>query len=138
MSYENINKTKILELENKIKSLEINLSQHKFDKEYVKKDIDGFKGFIDRQDKRIEDVHSNLNYWAILFSFIGIFTGLAVFFINKKYVKEAKTEAKTEANKTVKEWIDINKEVILEPIKKEGNSLLSEIRKSADNLLFQK
>ncbi len=122
---------KIEKLEKDIKELEEKFNQNNIDKKDIEKSFDKNKDIIDRQDKRIEDIGTNLNYWGIGFSLIAIFTGIAVFLVNKNYAESAKKEALISVHK----WIEENKDRILEPIKNEGNDLLINIRKKADLLL---
>lgn len=118
-------------IEKDIKELEDKFNQNNIDKKDIEKSFDKNKEIIDRQDKRIEDIGTNLNYWGIGFSLIAIFTGIAVFLVNKNYAESAKKEALISVDK----WIEENKDRILEPIKNEGNNLLKNIRKEADLLL---
>ncbi|MCT7615806.1 tetratricopeptide repeat protein [Aliarcobacter butzleri] len=122
---------KIEKLEKDIKELEEKFNQNNIDKKDIEKSFDKNKEIIDRQDKRIEDIGTNLNYWGIGFSLIAIFTGIAVFLVNKNYAESAKKEALI----SVYKWIEENKDKILEPIINEGNNLLKNIRKEADLLL---
>ncbi|MDN5094651.1 tetratricopeptide repeat protein [Aliarcobacter butzleri] len=122
---------KIEKLEKDIKELEEKFNQNNIDKKDIEKSFDKNKEIIDRQDKRIEDIGTNLNYWGIGFSLIAIFTGIAVFLVNKNYAESAKKEALI----SVYKWIEENKDKILEPIINEGNNLLENIRKEADLLL---
>ena len=122
---------KIEKLEKDIKELEDKFNQNNIDKKDIEKSFDKNKEIIDRQDKRIEDIGTNLNYWGIGFSLIAIFTCIAVFLVNKNYAESAKKEALISVHK----WIGVNKDRILEPIKNEGNNLLKNIRKEADLLL---
>ncbi len=85
----------IIQKENEIKELENKLDELRKDKN----SLENYKNIIDRQDKRIEDVHSNLNYWGIGFSAIAIFTGFVVFLVNRSYANSAKKEAKLAAEK---------------------------------------
>lgn len=129
---------KLKEIENSIKVLEDKLKNNDIDKNGIKKDFQKYDNIINRQDVRIEDIKSNINFWAIGFSLIGVLTGLFVFIINRSYAKQAKEEAVIAARKEVKNWLDDNIEKELIPIKEEGNKLLKEIRKNADNILVQK
>ncbi len=122
---------KIEKLEKDIKDLEEKFNQNNIDKKDIEKSFDKNKEIIDRQDKRIEDIGTNLNYWGIGFSLIAIFTGIAVFLVNKNYAESAKKEALI----SVYKWIEENKDKILEPIINEGNNLLKNIREEADFLL---
>ncbi|MFK2823747.1 tetratricopeptide repeat protein [Arcobacter sp. YIC-80] len=113
--------------ENEIKELENKLDELRKDNN----SLDNYKNIIDRQDKRIEDVHSNLNYWGIGFSLIAILTGLVVFLVNRSYANSAKKEAKLAAEKELKKWID---EKADEEFKSKVDVYLEEIDERAKKL----
>ncbi|MGP2658069.1 hypothetical protein ACOJTA_13615 [Malaciobacter sp. WC5094] len=113
--------------ENEIKELENKLDELRKDKN----SLENYKNIIDRQDKRIEDVHSNLNYWGIGFSLIAILTGLVVFLVNRSYANSAKKEAKLAAEKELRKWID---EKADEEFKSKVDVYLEEIDERAKKL----
>ncbi|AXH11773.1 tetratricopeptide repeat protein [Halarcobacter bivalviorum] len=109
----------IIQKENEIKELEKEL------KEYVNKE--DLEREINYQNNRIADINSHVDKLSISVTVVGIlitvilllFTGTFFYVSNKKHLEK------------VDEWINKNKDKILEPIHKEGNDLLRNIEDKA-------
>ena len=133
---------KINTIEQDIKKIEEKFNLNKIDKKSFEKDFENYYNITNRQDIRIEDINSNINFWGIIFSIIGVLTGIFVFIINKKYAKEAKEEAKKEASQEVKRWIDEKADEEFKPkvdeylnkIEEKSKDLLEKIEKDAEKL----
>ena len=122
--YENRD-NKIKEIEQSIKDLEVKVNKT------VAKDIE-------KQDKRISDIGFYLTVSAIIVTFFGILiTGIILFFTLKHSVI-AKSQAREEVEKWVKEKADAEfKEKLdeyLEELENKGNNLLEQIKIQADKL----
>ncbi|WP_419773959.1 hypothetical protein [Halarcobacter sp.] len=109
----------IIQKENEIKELEKEL------KDYVNKD--DLQREINYQNNRIEDINSHVDKLSISVTVVGIlitvilllFTGTFFYVSNKKHLEK------------VDEWINKNKDKILEPIHEEGKELLKNIENRA-------
>lgn len=115
---------KIEKLETDIKKLEDEFNKNNVDKKDIDGKLEKTKDIIERQDIRLND----LNFY---FFWYGILITILLFIISYISYKFTSNEAKDIVNN----WIEKNKDRILEPIKNEGNDLLKNIRKEADLLL---
>lgn len=88
----------IIQKENEIKELEKKIDELRKDKN----SLSNYKDIIDRQDKRIEDIHSNVNFWGVIFTLIGTLTAVIIILYTLKFGAMAVNGAEKE----VKNWID--------------------------------
>ena len=123
---------KIEKLETDIKKLEEEFNKNNVDKKEIDGKLEKTKDIVERQDSRIEDIGTNLNYWGIGFSLIAIFTGIAVFLVNKNYADSAKKEAKAAAQQELKDWVDSKAEKEFEIL---IDNAKNEIREDSDRIL---
>lgn len=129
--YDN-NNLKLIEIEKNVKELEHKLHQNSIENNSITKDFEQYNKITNRQDKRIEDINSNLNYWGIGFSLIAILTGLFVFIVNRSYAQSAKKEAILSAEKELRKWISEKADKEFQP---KVDNYLIELREESERIL---
>ncbi len=127
----------IKELKKEFKELEDKFNKNNIDKEKIQKDFENNKIIIDRQDKRVEDLHSNISFWGVVFTLVGTLTAIIVIAFTLRFGSIATNEAKEELQK----WIDEKADKEFQPkvdkylmqLEKETKELLLKIKANADN-----
>lgn len=90
-----------------------------FEKEFHE-DVEKYNHTIIRQDKKIDDLSSSFNFWAVGFLLVGFSTAIISFFIARIYSKKAREDAAKEVNVMLKRWIKQKDEEYLEEEKREN------------------
>lgn len=116
------------EREKKIENLEEDIKklEEKFNKSDVdKKELDGK---IERNKAVVDNLNTFLTIYGILITILLALGSFATYKVSLRNAEEG-------AEKASRNWIEDNKDRILEPIINEGNNLLKNIRREADILL---
>lgn len=111
---------KIEKLEADLKEIDEKFSQNNINKKELEKSFENTKEIVERQDIRLE----NLNYY---FFWYGILITILLFGIS--YISYRFTS--NHVNDIVNDWIEKNKENVLEPIRSEAKDLQSKIEERA-------
>ncbi|MCG3692597.1 coiled-coil domain-containing protein [Aliarcobacter butzleri] len=109
---------KIEKLEKDIKDLEEKFNQNNIDKKEIDGKLEKTKDIVERQDSRLDDLNSYFFWYGILITIL-------LFGISYVSYKFTSNEAKERVNN----WLEENKEEILEPIRNEAKSLQKNIEK---------
>ena len=112
-----IQEKQIEKLEKKIDDIDSKFNQNNIDK----KEING-------KLEKNEAVVNNLNLFLTIYGILITILLLVISYVSYKFTSN-------EAKEMVNDWIKNNKNEILEPVIKEGNKLLKNIRKEADILI---